>query len=67
MPSHAAGRVLVIGDFDADGATSTALVVRQLRGWGSRTPDFLVPDRFQFGYGLDAGNRAGRGRAQARR
>jgi single-stranded-DNA-specific exonuclease len=44
--------VLVIGDFDADGATSTALVVRQLRRLGFRDPRFLVPDRFRFGYGL---------------
>ena len=45
-------RVLVLGDFDADGATSTALVVRQLRRLGFRDPQFLVPDRFRFGYGL---------------
>ncbi len=45
-------RVLVIGDFDADGATSTALVVRQLRRLGFEDPQFLVPDRFRFGYGL---------------
>src|SRR5918994_1563984 len=46
------GRVLVIGDFDADGATSTALVVRALRAWGFASADFLVPNRFEFGYGL---------------
>jgi single-stranded-DNA-specific exonuclease len=46
------GRVLVIGDFDADGATSSALVVRALRAWGFAAVDFLVPNRFQFGYGL---------------
>jgi len=45
-------RVLVVGDFDADGATSTALMVRQLRRLGFRDPGFLVPDRFRFGYGL---------------
>jgi single-stranded-DNA-specific exonuclease len=45
-------RVLVVGDFDADGATSTALVVRQLRRLGFSDPGFLVPDRFRFGYGL---------------
>src|SRR6202451_2633976 len=49
---RAAGRVLVIGDFDADGATSTALVVRALRGMGFAHVDFLVPNRFRFGYGL---------------
>jgi single-stranded-DNA-specific exonuclease len=45
-------RILIVGDFDADGATSTALVVRQLRRLGFRDPRFLVPDRFRFGYGL---------------
>ena len=44
--------MLVIGDFDADGATSTALIVRALRGWGFPQVDFLVPNRFEFGYGL---------------
>ena len=46
------GSVLVIGDFDADGATSTAVVVRQLQRLGFTAPQFLVPDRFKFGYGL---------------
>src|SRR5690606_31062400 len=46
------GRVLVVGDFDADGATSTALVVRSLVGWGFSSVDFLVPNRFELGYGL---------------
>ncbi len=44
--------MLVIGDFDADGATSTAVVIRQLRRLGFTAPQFLVPDRFKFGYGL---------------
>ncbi len=47
-----AGRILVIGDFDADGATSTALMLRALRAWGFASVDFLVPNRFEFGYGL---------------
>jgi single-stranded-DNA-specific exonuclease len=46
------GKVLVIGDFDADGATSTALMVRALTAWGFASVDFLVPNRFEFGYGL---------------
>ncbi|HEV7986336.1 MAG TPA: DHH family phosphoesterase, partial [Steroidobacteraceae bacterium] len=46
------GPILVIGDFDADGATSTALIVRALRSWGFHSVDFLVPNRFEFGYGL---------------
>lgn len=44
--------VVIVGDFDTDGATSTALVVRQLRRLGFRQVEFLVPNRFQFGYGL---------------
>jgi single-stranded-DNA-specific exonuclease len=44
--------IVVIGDFDTDGATSTALMVRQLRRLGFQHVDFLVPNRFQFGYGL---------------
>lgn len=49
---HRSRRVLVIGDFDADGATSTALIVRALRAWGFPDVDFLVPNRFEYGYGL---------------
>src|SRR6202041_3817614 len=49
---RSAGRVLVIGDFDTDGATSTALVVRALRALRFAHVDFLVPNRFRFGYGL---------------
>src|SRR3990170_544843 len=41
-------RIVVIGDFDADGATSTALVVRQLTRLGFKHVDFLVPNRFQY-------------------
>jgi single-stranded-DNA-specific exonuclease len=49
---HRERRILVVGDFDADGATSTALIVRCLRAWGFTSVDFLVPNRFEFGYGL---------------
>jgi len=45
-------RILVVGDFDADGATSTALAVRALRAMGAEHVDFLVPNRFEYGYGL---------------
>ncbi|MCW5578600.1 MAG: DHH family phosphoesterase [Dokdonella sp.] len=48
-------RILVVGDFDADGATSSALLVRALRAWGFADVDFLVPNRFEFGYGLTPG------------
>lgn len=48
-------RVLVVGDFDADGATATALSVLALRALGFTAPAFLVPDRFTLGYGLSPG------------
>ncbi len=48
-------RILVIGDFDADGATSTALAVSALRAFGALHVDFLVPNRFEYGYGLTPG------------
>jgi len=54
LQHRTAGRVLIIGDFDADGATSSALMVRALRSLGFAV-DFLVPNRFQFGYGLTPG------------
>ncbi len=44
--------VLIVGDFDADGATSTALAVRALRGMGAARVEYLVPNRFEYGYGL---------------
>lgn len=45
-------KILIVGDFDADGATSTAIAVRALRSFGAKHVDFLVPNRFAFGYGL---------------
>lgn len=45
-------RILVVGDFDADGATSSALAVRALRMMGAHAPGCMVPNRFAFGYGL---------------
>ena len=44
--------ILVLGDFDADGATGTALSVSLLEALGATRVDYLVPNRFQFGYGL---------------
>lgn len=49
---YADKRITIIGDFDADGATSTALVIRCLREFGISNVDYLVPNRFKFGYGL---------------
>lgn len=48
-------RILVVGDFDADGATSSALAVSALRVMGALHVEFLVPNRFEFGYGLTPG------------
>ena len=45
-------RILFVGDFDADGATSVALGVSVLRRFGAEQVDFIVPNRFEFGYGL---------------
>ena len=44
-------RILIVGDFDCDGATSTALMMRVLTEMGAQV-DFVVPDRFKYGYGL---------------
>ncbi len=45
-------RILFVGDFDADGATSVALGVSVLHAFGAEQVDFVVPNRFEFGYGL---------------
>jgi single-stranded-DNA-specific exonuclease len=45
-------RILVVGDYDVDGATSTALVLRCLREFGFADVGYLVPNRFDYGYGL---------------
>ncbi len=45
-------RICIVGDYDADGATATTLMVRGLERLGYARPDFLVPDRFEYGYGL---------------
>jgi single-stranded-DNA-specific exonuclease len=44
-------KILVIGDYDADGATATAVAVKGLSSMGAKV-DFLVPNRFEYGYGL---------------
>jgi len=44
--------ILIVGDFDADGATSCALAVRALKAMGARNVTYLVPNRFEYGYGL---------------
>ncbi|UDW82854.1 single-stranded-DNA-specific exonuclease RecJ [Pasteurella canis] len=45
-------KIVIVGDFDADGATSTALTVLALQQLGFRHVTFLVPNRFEQGYGL---------------
>ncbi|MDC1386118.1 single-stranded-DNA-specific exonuclease RecJ [Candidatus Thioglobus sp.] len=45
-------RILIVGDFDADGATASAVAIKALRLMGAKHVDFLVPNRFKHGYGL---------------
>ena len=45
-------RVLIIGDYDADGATATAVAILGFKALGLRHVDYLVPNRFEYGYGL---------------
>ncbi|WP_188013386.1 single-stranded-DNA-specific exonuclease RecJ [Photobacterium damselae] len=45
-------RIIVVGDFDADGATSSALSVLAFKMLGCQNVDYLVPNRFDDGYGL---------------
>ncbi len=49
---RAGRRILVVGDYDADGATSTALAIAALRAFGAQNAGYLVPNRFEYGYGL---------------
>ncbi len=46
------GRIVIVGDYDADGATSCAVAVRALRGFGAGEVHTRVPNRFKEGYGL---------------
>lgn len=48
----AQARIVFVADFDADGATSCALGMRALRALGARHVDYVVPNRFDYGYGL---------------
>jgi single-stranded-DNA-specific exonuclease len=50
--AHRDGKIIVVGDFDVDGATSTALMLRCLREYGFADVEYLVPNRFDYGYGL---------------
>lgn len=44
-------KIVIVGDYDADGATSTTLMILALREMGAQV-QYLVPDRFKYGYGL---------------
>lgn len=44
--------IMIVGDFDADGATSTSVAVKALRSMGAEFVNYIVPNRFEFGYGL---------------
>jgi single-stranded-DNA-specific exonuclease len=48
----AQAKVIIVGDFDADGATSVAVAIRALKAFGLEQVSYLVPNRFEFGYGL---------------
>jgi len=45
-------RIVIVADFDADGATSCAVAIRSLRAFGHRDVQYVVPNRFEYGYGL---------------
>lgn len=45
-------KMMIIGDYDADGATSTALAIHALKAFGALQVEYMVPNRFEYGYGL---------------
>lgn len=45
-------RIIIVGDFDVDGATSTALAILALRAFGYKNVEYIIPNRFTCGYGL---------------
>lgn len=47
-------RIIIVGDYDCDGATSTVVAIEALRAMGFQDIHYLVPNRFEFGYGLSA-------------
>ena len=48
-------RILIVGDYDADGTTGAVVLYRALHMFGFEQVDYIVPDRFRFGYGLSQG------------
>ncbi len=45
-------KITIVGDYDTDGATSTSLAITALEACGAQCVDFLIPNRFDMGYGL---------------
>ena len=45
-------KLVIVGDFDVDGATSTTVAIKALQSFGAHNVKFLVPNRFEYGYGL---------------
>lgn len=52
---HGKWKILLVGDYDADGATSCVVALNALHGFGFDRLDYIVPNRFEFGYGLTPG------------
>lgn len=55
LQAHRDGRIVIVGDFDSDGATSAALMLLVLRDLGFADASYFIPDRFELGYGLTPG------------
>ena len=45
-------KILIVADYDADGATACAVAIKGLTSMGAKHVDFIVPNRFEYGYGL---------------
>jgi len=52
LMAHRNEHIVIVGDFDADGATSTALLMRCFKAYGFSDVSYVVPNRFEYGYGL---------------
>ena len=64
---HEQARILIVSDFDADGATSCALAISALQLLGAKHVDYIVPNRFEYGYGLTTSALNFRSRSTKRR
>ena len=52
LMEHRNERIVIVGDFDVDGATSTALLLRCFQAYAFENVSYIVPNRFEYGYGL---------------